>query len=85
MAVDKELHRRKKLPFVNTIDDIVNLIKISQNIIVLAGAGDPLKYLISGISTSCGIPDFRSDTGVYAMLADYGLQDPHVSRYRALI
>jgi NAD-dependent protein deacetylase SIR2 len=40
-----------------------------MNILLLVGAG---------ISTSCGIPDFRSDTGIYSMLADYGLDDPQV-------
>jgi hypothetical protein len=39
LAVETELQRRKKLDDVNTIDDVVNLIKSSNNIIVLAGAG----------------------------------------------
>lgn len=39
MAVESELRRRKKLEHLNTIDDIVNLIRTSNNIIVLAGAG----------------------------------------------
>ena len=69
MAVESELRRRKKLDNVNTLDDVVTLIQNSNNIIVLAGAG---------ISTSCGIPDFRSDTGIYSMLADWGLDDPQV-------
>jgi NAD-dependent histone deacetylase SIR2 len=69
MAIDTELHKRKKLDNVNTLDDVVNLIKSSNSILLLVGAG---------ISTSCGIPDFRSDTGIYSMLADYGLDDPQV-------
>jgi hypothetical protein len=45
VAVDAELHRRRKLPHVNTIDDVVNLIKTSEKIIVLAGAGNLSLYL----------------------------------------
>nr|AUZ82947.1 sirtuin 1 [Brachionus koreanus] len=50
---------REKLPSVNTIEDCVDLIYKSKNIIVLTGAG---------CSVSCGIPDFRSRDGVYARL-----------------
>merc|ERR1711963_161549 len=52
--------RRKKLPNVNTLEDVVRLIRTSKRIIVLTGAG---------VSVSCGIPDFRSRDGVYARLA----------------
>ena len=52
--------RRKKLPDVNTLDQVVDLIRNSKKIIVLTGAG---------VSVSCGIPDFRSRDGVYARLA----------------
>lgn len=51
---------RKKLQHINTIEDVVSLIKKSKNILVLTGAG---------VSVSCGIPDFRSKDGVYARLA----------------
>lgn len=68
MAVSRELDRRLKLPQYNTVDDAVDLLKKSKNIIVITGAG---------ISTSLGIPDFRSkDIGLYATLEELGLDDP---------
>jgi NAD-dependent histone deacetylase SIR2 len=68
LAISRELSKRIKLPQYNTIDDAVELIKRSKNIIVLTGAG---------ISTSLGIPDFRSkDIGLYSKLGDLGLDDP---------
>jgi NAD-dependent SIR2 family protein deacetylase len=87
MAVDTELRRRKKLEDVDSLDDVVRLIQSSKNIMVLAGAGiskTVKPFLITGISTSCGIPDFRSDTGIYSMLADYGLDDPQVFTLRRI-
>lgn len=61
--------RRTKLSYINTIDDVLRLLKVSKNIIVLTGAG---------VSVSCGIPDFRSRDGIYSRLAiDFpDLQDP---------
>ncbi|KAL3476340.1 SIR2-domain-containing protein [Aspergillus californicus] len=68
MAISREFTRRQKLFEYNTIDDAVKLLKESKNIIVLTGAG---------ISTSLGIPDFRSkDTGLYSQLEHLGLSDP---------
>ncbi|KAH8360908.1 hypothetical protein KR200_000022 [Drosophila serrata] len=55
-----EPKRRNKLSNVNTFDDVIDLVKKSQKIIVLTGAG---------VSVSCGIPDFRSTNGIYARLA----------------
>lgn len=52
--------KRQKLTYVNTMSDVVQLIKNSKNIIVLTGAG---------VSVSCGIPDFRSRDGIYSRLA----------------
>jgi len=51
---------REKLENINTLDDCVQLIRNSKNVLVLTGAG---------VSVSCGIPDFRSKDGVYARLA----------------
>lgn len=65
LAVTRELNKRAKLMQYNTVDDAVSLIQKSSNIIVLTGAG---------ISTSLGIPDFRSaQTGLYTQLANLGL------------
>ncbi|KAL1710842.1 DHS-like NAD/FAD-binding domain-containing protein [Schizophyllum commune] len=70
VALSRELRMREKLPQYNTIDDAANLIKGAQRIMILTGAG---------ISVSCGIPDFRSSTGLYANLkerGEYDLDDP---------
>ncbi|OLL26094.1 NAD-dependent protein deacetylase hst1, partial [Neolecta irregularis DAH-3] len=49
-------------------DDVVKLLERCKNIVVLVGAG---------ISTSLGIPDFRSSRGIYADVAGSGeVQDP---------
>lgn len=63
--------RRQKLRHINTLTDVVRLIRNSNRIIVLTGAG---------VSVSCGIPDFRSRDGIYSRLAqDFpDLPDPQV-------
>ncbi|KAL2021252.1 hypothetical protein VTK56DRAFT_7331 [Thermocarpiscus australiensis] len=68
LALSRELSKRAKLLKYNSIDDAVDLLHKSRNIIVLTGAG---------ISTSLGIPDFRSKgTGLYHKLEHLGLSDP---------
>ncbi|GAA5848875.1 hypothetical protein JCM8547_006374 [Rhodosporidiobolus lusitaniae] len=69
IACSKVLRNRDKLDSVNTPQDVVELIRRSRNILVLTGAG---------VSTSCGIPDFRSPTGLYARLKEehWELDDP---------
>ncbi|WYZ35543.1 hypothetical protein EsH8_X_000190 [Colletotrichum jinshuiense] len=67
LAISRELSKRAKLFTYNTVDDAVTLLQRSHNIIVLTGAG---------ISTSLGIPDFRSKGGLYSQLEHLGLNDP---------
>ncbi|KAK2064825.1 Sir2 family protein [Colletotrichum caudatum] len=67
LAISRELSKRAKLTRYNTVDDAVELLQQSKNIIVLTGAG---------ISTSLGIPDFRSKGGLYSQLEHLGLNDP---------
>ncbi|KAJ1324929.1 NAD+-dependent protein deacetylase SIR2 [Microdochium nivale] len=65
LAMTRELQKRVKLVEHNSVDDAVRLIERARNIIVLTGAG---------ISTSLGIPDFRSkSTGLYSQLEKMGL------------
>lgn len=51
---------RDKLPHINTLDDVINLLQTRRHIVVVTGAG---------VSVSCGIPDFRSRNGIYARLS----------------
>ncbi|KAI2636646.1 DHS-like NAD/FAD-binding domain-containing protein [Xylaria nigripes] len=65
LAMTRELNKRAKIMTYNTVDDAVHLLQKSRNIVVLTGAG---------ISTSLGIPDFRSkETGLYSQLEKLGL------------
>ena len=58
---------RERLPDFGTVAKVVELLRTRKKIIVLTGAG---------VSTSCGIPDFRSKNGVYSMLGQFDLDEP---------
>ncbi|XP_046980775.1 NAD-dependent protein deacetylase sirtuin-1 isoform X1 [Schistocerca americana] len=55
-----EIPRRQKLRHINTLTDVVRLLRGARKVIILTGAG---------VSVSCGIPDFRSRDGIYARLS----------------
>ena len=68
MAMMRELNKRQRLSQYQTIDDAARLLNESKNILVVTGAG---------VSTSLGIPDFRSkSTGFYSKLQAMGFQEP---------
>lgn len=68
LAIQRELRKRYKLPQYNNIDDAVSLLQTCKNVMVITGAG---------ISTSLGIPDFRSkNTGFYSQLIARGFDSP---------
>ena len=62
---------RPRHPDVNTLAAAIASIGSAKRIVALVGAG---------ISVSCGVPDFRSETGIYALAAEMGLAlgDPQV-------
>jgi len=78
---------RDKLQQYNTIADALKLIQNSKRVLILTGAGiSQLVPLISRchcptniLGVSCGIPDFRSRDGLYALIktrGDFDLDDP---------
>ena len=59
--VKAKMEMHAKNPGVKEFDNTVRLIQKCRRIVVLAGAG---------ISVSCGVPDFRSENGIYSMAKD---------------
>lgn len=61
IAFESIIKKRTRLGTYETFTDVVDLIRKSNNIVVLTGAG---------VSVSCGIPDFRSKNGIYSRLSE---------------
>lgn len=66
-VITRYLRKRRRLDYVNTLEDVVDLLRKANNVMIVTGAG---------VSVSCGIPDFRSETGIYSRLQEYQLDDP---------
>lgn len=66
-TINKVLSTRLRLSNFYTIDHFVSKLKTANRILVLTGAG---------VSTSIGIPDFRSSEGFYSRIKHLGLDDP---------
>jgi hypothetical protein len=64
---DIKSQKRERIENLSTVSDVVKLIKKSNNILIITGAG---------VSVSCGIPDFRSKNGIYSRLNEFELSDP---------
>ncbi|KAF1930951.1 SIR2-domain-containing protein [Didymella exigua CBS 183.55] len=68
LAINRELNKRPRLAQHRTIDDAARLLRERRHVLVITGAG---------ISTSLGIPDFRSkNTGFYSRLRAMGYDEP---------
>jgi len=68
LALVRELEKRQRLPQYTTIDDAAKLLNSAKNVMIITGAG---------VSTSLGIPDFRSkDSGFYTKLLEKGFAEP---------
>ncbi|KAJ1536719.1 NAD-dependent protein deacetylase sirtuin-1, partial [Nowakowskiella sp. JEL0078] len=65
----QKICKREKIASINTLHQALSLFESKKNIIVLSGAG---------VSVSCGIPDFRSNNGVYSRLDEFDLDDPQL-------
>ncbi|CAI4059606.1 hypothetical protein SUVZ_04G2000 [Saccharomyces uvarum] len=66
-AINKVLCTRLRLSNFFTIDHFIQKLHTAKRILVLTGAG---------VSTSLGIPDFRSSEGFYSKIRHLGLDDP---------
>ncbi|CAI6545994.1 AAB_G0008570.mRNA.1.CDS.1 [Saccharomyces cerevisiae] len=66
-AINKVLSTRLRLSNFFTIDHFIQKLHTARKILVLTGAG---------VSTSLGIPDFRSSEGFYSKIKHLGLDDP---------
>ncbi|CAN3374226.1 hypothetical protein DIURU_004146 [Diutina rugosa] len=66
-VMTKVMKVRDRLEEVKTIDDALDAIQKAKKVLVITGAG---------ISTSLGIPDFRSSKGFYSQIQSLGLNDP---------
>ncbi|CDH50923.1 sir2-domain-containing protein [Lichtheimia corymbifera JMRC:FSU:9682] len=66
-VINRHLRKRNRLEHVNTLEDVVSLLAKANNVMIVTGAG---------VSVSCGIPDFRSETGIYSRLQEFELDDP---------
>lgn len=64
----KYVYQRPRLDHLNSFEDAVECIRRARKILIVTGAG---------ISVSCGIPDFRSEHGLYAAIRDrFALPEP---------
>ena len=55
---------RPRLPTTTTLPEVLTALRDASRIMVLVGAG---------ISVSCGVPDFRSEGGLYSLVESLGL------------
>lgn len=67
LAMKRIRQLRARLDLFHTVDHVLAKLRSANKILVITGAG---------ISTSLGIPDFRSSKGFYSRIANLGLSDP---------